>query len=67
MDDLERLGEGYHAGDAYVCSHESEKTGDLAMVSAARFIGGKIRGFRQDDWRYQVVVFTDNSLMPSVQ
>ncbi len=49
--------------DNYLCVHCNQDK----RVSAARFIGGKIRGFRQDDWRYQVVVFTDNSLMPSVQ
>jgi hypothetical protein len=31
MDDLARLGEGHHAGDAYFCIHELEKTGHLAL------------------------------------
>ena len=31
MDDLARLGEGVHAGDAYFCCHGSEKIGHLAM------------------------------------
>ena len=31
MDNLTRFGEGVHAGDAYLCCLESEKTSHLAM------------------------------------
>jgi hypothetical protein len=31
MDDLARFKKGHHAGDAYLCIHELEKTGHLAL------------------------------------
>ncbi|MBR8661753.1 hypothetical protein IRT44_06655 [Anoxybacillus sediminis] len=43
MDDLAGDTEGHHAGDAYVCCDESEKTGDLAVeegsTSRSRQVG----------------------------
>lgn len=44
MDDLAGSAEGHHAGDAYVCCDEFEKTGDPAVEE------GAASRSRQGDW-----------------